>query len=244
MRKEKIVNILLIIFICIFIYSGANLLIWLKSDKETKEIEEGLYKEIIQEKQDTENNEEQVQYVVDFAKLREINPDIFAWIKIDNTYINYPILQGATNEYYLKKDIYKKYSSSGSIFVYSDADKTFSADNTVIFGHNMKNERMFANLYNIYKGELGKNVNVQIYTEGKATIYKIFSCYIENPNADIVQYNFTPEAKREYIDKAISRSNIDFEQQIDYDNKLITLVTCAESSKQRVIVHAISCTEI
>ena len=213
-KKSKKSNILLLIFIILFIYSSYNVFMWFKSDINLRKMEDG------------------------FEKLKKINPDIIGWIKIDDTYINYPILQGKTNEYYLKKDIYGSYDFSGSIFVYSNADKNFNDENTVIYGHNMKNQKMFAHLRKIYNEELGKNIDVEICTEEKNNIYKVFSCYIESPNIEIIQRNFSELDKKTYIDDAIVKSKINFEQKIDYSKKIITLITCSNSNN-RVIVHAI-----
>ncbi len=239
MKKKVILNILLILFICIFIYSGYNVFMWLKSNIEIKKLEKGLYEEVV----NVESNEKDEKKVtINFDKLKKINQDVVGWIKIDNTYINYPILQGVTDEYYLRKDIYKRYSLSGSIFMYSNVNKEFLDDNTVIYGHNMKNERMFSNLKKIYLGSLGENINIKIYTPNKYNNYKVFSCYIEKPNVEIIKNKFTNEEKKNYIDKAIKKSNINFKQKIDYSNKIITLITCGTTNKERIIVHAIKTT--
>ena len=126
----------------------------------------------------------------------------------------------------------------GSIFVYSDINP-FEDENTVIFGHNMNNHRMFAHLRMIYDGELGKNIDVEICTEEKTHLYKVFSCYIENPNVAVTKNTFSEKEKRDYIDDAISKSKINFNQEVNYSKKLITLITCGATSKNRIIVHAV-----
>ncbi len=243
MKNKIFINLLLIIFICAFLISGYFVFIWVKSDRETKKLEEELYTEVVIENKDEEQQEQQDKIVIDFAKLKEINNDIFAWVKIDDTYINYPILQGETDEYYLRKDIYKKSSVSGSIFVDSTTNTNFEDDNTVIYGHNMKNQRMFANLHKIKNGSLGNDVKVQIYTPNGSYIYKVFSAYNLEPNKDIIKKNFTNiEEKEKYIKDAINKSNVKFntnEDNINYENKIITLITCDSNNKRRVIVNAI-----
>lgn len=246
-RNKVITNIVLLIFIIIFIYSSYNVFMWLKSDRKLKKLEKGLYKEVIEEvkpnkvENQNENEKQEIKgtFSVDFEKLKEINSDVIGWIKIKETYINYPILQGKTNEYYLKKDIYGSYDFSGSIFVYSDVNKNFEDENTVIYGHNMNNQRMFAHLQKIYDGELGKNVDVEICTEKGNHIYNVFSCYIETPNLDIIQNNFSEQEKKDYIDNAIKKSKINFNKEIDYSSKIVTLITCGTTSKERIVVHAI-----
>ncbi len=207
---------------------------WIKSDREVKNLEAGIYKEVVSVVDDDKENT-----LIDFEKLKNINNDVIAWIKIEDTYINYPILQGPTDEYYLKKDIYKRYNYSGSIFVYSNINKQFLDENTVIYGHNMKNGRMFANLNNIYNKSLGTDINIDIYTENEHNVYKVFSCYIDKPNKDIITNNFTNNEKKSYIDLAIKKSKIDFNYEINYESNIITLITCGKTDEERIIVHAI-----
>lgn len=126
----------------------------------------------------------------------------------------------------------------GSIFVYSDI-KPFEDENTVIFGHNMNNHRMFAHLKMIYEGELGKNIDVEICTEDKSHIYKVFSCYIDDPNLAVTQNEFSRVEKRDYINRALKKSVIDFDKEVDYSKKIVTLITCGATSKNRIIVHAV-----
>ncbi len=245
--KKKFTNILLIIFIGAFIYSAYMCFTWLKSDRETKKLEEGLYAEVVQKVEKSEENGEENNNLpeekIDFEKLLSINEDVVAWIKIDNTYINYPILQGETDEYYLKKDIYRKYSVSGSIFVDTTTNINFYDHNTVIYGHNMKNERMFADLHKIKNGALGTDIKVKIYTKNTSSTYQVFSAYAVEPSEDLVEKNFSNESdKQAYINKALNKSNVKFDinkENINYENNVITLITCDNNNKYRVIVHAI-----
>lgn len=238
-KKRLIINIALLILIVVFLYSSYQVLNWLKSDKQTKDLEEGLFSEVV--KEENNSGEEENTTEIDFAKLEEVNPDVIAWIKIEDTYINYPIMQGRTDEYYLRKDINKKYNIAGSIFVYSNVSPDFSDENTVIYGHNMKNGRMFSNLAKIYNGDLGKDVYVEIYTKENNFKYKVISSYIEEPNLPLIQRNFTEEEKIDYINKVVKKSKIDFKQEsyIDYKENIITLITCDSAGTQRVIVHAV-----
>ncbi len=233
--KIKLIDIILLMLIVIFIYSSYNVFMWIKSDFKLKNLEKGLYKDVVT----ITNNEKKANISVDFEKLKEINPDIIGWIKIDDTNINYPILQGKTDEYYLKRDIYGSYNLSGSIFVYSNVDKYFNEENTVIYGHNMKNQRMFAHLEKVYNGDLGNDIDIEIYTENGNHLYKVFSSYIQSPNVEIIQNQFSEFEKKNYIDKTIKKSKINFNKNIDYSKKMITLITCTSNSKNRIIVHAI-----
>ena len=105
----------------------------------------------------------------------------------------------------------------------------------------MKNERMFANLHKINNGILRNDVIVQILLPERNIKYKVFASYILEPNSDIIKKNFESKGeKQNYIDSAIKRSNIKYNiDNINYDSNIITLITCDNNNKRRVIVHAI-----
>ncbi len=233
-KNKKITNLILIVFIVIFIYSGYQVITWVKSDRQLKKLETGLYTKVVQKGDNFEKK-------IDFEKLKKINSDVIGWIEINETYINYPILQGKEDEYYLRRDIYKKHSTAGSIFVDCTTKPDFSDENTIIFGHNLKNQRMFSNLYKIHNGELGNDIEIKIYTPNENKIYKIFSTYIAEPTIEIVKKNFkNQDEKNEYIDKSIQKSKIKFNvENMEKEKKIITLITCDNTKKQRVIVNAI-----
>jgi len=246
-KKQIILNIILFIAIAIFIYSTYNVIIWIRSSNKTKELEEGLYNQVIseevQESKNEVNNEEFVEevkeFTVDFKKLKETNSDVIAWIRIEDTRVSYPILQGKTDEYYLRKDIYKDYSLAGSIFVDASTKKDFSDENTSIYGHNMKDDSMFADLFKIYDGDLGKKVTIEIYTEKEKMEYRVFSSYIAKPALSIVKKNFTSSQKESYVINAINKSSIKFDVKVDNKKDIITLLTCDDTSQNRLIINAV-----
>ena len=76
---------------------------------------------------------------VDFDALQEINEDVVGWIYIPGTEVNYPVVQGDDNEYYLHRTFEKKDNFTGAIFLDYLCQPDFSSDNTILYGHNMKN---------------------------------------------------------------------------------------------------------
>ena len=237
-KKKPLNTILLIILILLFIYSAINVVFWAVSNIGQKKQETEVAKQVETVKKDEEGEEVQS---IDFGKLKEINQDSVAWIKISNTNINYPIMQANDNEYYLKKDIYKKYSSCGSIFMDYRNNKQFTDKNTVIFGHNLTLGMMFSDLQQILKGKLGNDVYVDIYMENKIKQYKVFSCYQTEPVEDPISVNISNY--KEFLDNALKNSQIDFKTNPNEQDNIITLSTCDNTGKERIIVHAVAILE-
>ena len=101
---------------------------------------------------------------INFAEESKKYPDIYAWINIPNTNINYPVVQHPTTDgYYLKYSAMKKASKSGAIYSELKSSKDFSDKNTVLYGHNMLNGSMFRDLHKFRKDETFWNENKYIY---------------------------------------------------------------------------------
>ena len=87
-----------------------------------------------------------------FEELRGINPDVQAWLELDNTKIDYPMLYGESNSYYLGRDVYKNFALAGSIFIDTRCDRELRSCYSLIHGHHMTNHMMFGDL-DLYKDE-------------------------------------------------------------------------------------------
>jgi len=233
--------LLLIIFISIFIICSGILIYWLKSNNNLEQIEKVLEEKVItyNNNDETTENNEIPKMSINFDALKEINSDAVAWIYIANTDINYPVLQTNNNEYYLKRDLYKKYSSCGSIYLDYGNSKDFSDENTVIYGHNLKNQKMFADLAKLHKGELGNDIEIIIYTPDGMKKYQVFSCYMEEPVSRLTRKKFNSNEKKNFINDCAKKSNKEFQCNIDENKKIITLVTCDSTGKKRIFVNAI-----
>lgn len=80
------------------------------------------------------------------ADLMEINPDVCAWLTVDGTHIDYPVVQSSDNMIYINTDVYGKFSLSGSIFLDYRNNRDFSDTYSLIYGHHMDGEVMFGEL--------------------------------------------------------------------------------------------------
>lgn len=235
MKKAKITTktIIRIIFIIILLIAISRIAIWYYKTNEDNKTYMNLKQEILLSQ--TENNAESGESRIDFKKLKQINNNTMGWIKIDETNIDYPILQATDNNYYLKKNIYKQTSTSGSIYLDYRNNK-FNDTNTIIYGHNMKNGTMFAELKKIYEGKIQNNI-IKIQTETEERTYKVISTYIvdANYNMEINIQNYN-----KYISSIIQKSKIKFitEEQIE-TSKILTLITCSYNNEERIVVQAI-----
>lgn len=81
-----------------------------------------------------------------FEELRAINPDVCAWITLDGTKIDYPVLQGEDNLTYINKDVYDNFALAGSIFLDSNCDRSFQKKYSLLYGHHMAEHKMFGDL--------------------------------------------------------------------------------------------------
>lgn len=100
------------------------------------------------------------QTVVDFKALKKINPDIVAWIRIPDTSVDYPVVQGNDDSYYLTHTFKKTEHVAGAIFLDSDNNADFSDDKNIIYGHNMKDGSMFRGLRNFLDDEFLKEHHI------------------------------------------------------------------------------------
>lgn len=220
-KITKYKNILVLLYVSIslivFIISSYFIFKDFITYKENEQLTEELIEEIIEINPDTEEN------TIDWNNLKSINNDIIGWIEIEGTKINYPILQDSSKLYYLSHSYNKQYNSSGSIFTTNE--NPFIEDETVIYGHNMKNGSMFSSLGKyLDRDYLYSHQNFKIYTPSgnyKATIFSAYSIGLETENNNIKHLEFNDRIK--YYRKA-SKNAI---ENIDDFGKIIKLCTCS-----------------
>ena len=184
---------------------------------------------------------------IDFASLQEQNPDVYAWITVPGTNIDYPILQSETdNSYYLDHTMDGTESPEGSIFTENYNSKDFEDPNTVIYGHNMKNGSMFQNLHNYQDREFFENYSdVTIYTPDAIRHYKIFAAYLYDNRHILQSFDFSdPWVYKQYLDQIFSirdmNSMIDTDTEVGVEDKIITLSTCYGTQHDvRYLVQAV-----
>ncbi|MCI8461023.1 MAG: class B sortase [Bacilli bacterium] len=178
---------------------------------------------------------------INFNELKEVNGDVVAWLIVDGTSINYPIVQTVDNDYYLNHNIKKEIKVSGWTFMDFRNSKEMSDSNTIFYGHNLLNKTGFGSLSNVFTDKWFKSSNhrIIVVTENKRYVYEVFSCYSIEPEIYYLSNNFNNNSEyKKFLDTLVDRSNYKFNVNLDANDKIITLSTCTDDNKGRKVVHA------
>ena len=224
--KKVILNIIIyMILIFVLIYSGIKIFKWYKDKTNNNKIAEQIKSTVIVEDKNEDENKEE--YTVDFNKLKEQNNETVAWIKVNNTNVEYPVVRATNNSFYLNHSFDKSKNSAGWIF----ADYKNKFDNTdkniVIYGHNMRDDSMFGSLKNIlnsdwYNNE--ENTNIALYTENEKYIYKVFSIYKIESEDYYIKTEFSNDNEFEKFIKTLKKRSIkNFNIDISKEDSILTL---------------------
>ena len=227
-------RILLVVCLAVFLYSAGNLLNigykYHKLDSDNNKLQEKVVTEV---KQDSPLDRK-----IDFNQLKSINEDIIGWIYIPNTNIDYALLKGKTNDTYIHTNYEKKYSFGGSIFLDEDNNESLTDSNTIIYGHNMKNGAMFANIKKFADHDYFINhPEVYIYLpDGSINVYSVYSTKIIDATSD---YYLKDIDYASYV--ANAKSSAKQSRDVDTQNgaPLLLLSTCyAPDTTTRSVLFA------
>lgn len=184
---------------------------------------------------------------IDFSEQMSLNDEIYAWIYVPGTNVNYPILQSRTDDlYYLRRGVDKKYLLAGVVFTQSHNKRNFKDPVTLIYGHNMTEDgSMFATLHNFEDPTFfAEHDTVYIYTPGHILTYKIVSAYRYDKRHIMNSLNFDDEeVRRDYFDYVLNPTmlpmNVREGETLETDDKLIVLSTCMADNRYRYLVNAV-----
>ena len=179
--------------------------------------------------------------VVDFAALQALNPDVVGWIYLPGTQVNYPIVQASDNDFYLYRLISGEHNSSGSIFLDAKASSLFLARNNPIYGHNMKNGTMFADMTRYVDQEFYEEHPVaMLITPQKNYTVHIFSAYVTDAWDDAWKLGFDDGTYGQWLEKLQNRSYISGRRTPTVSDNILTFSTCTyETEDARFLVHGI-----
>lgn len=237
-NKNFFNGIIYLILIGLLIYSGIKIFKWNKENSNNNNITDKINEAVTVEK----NSEGKEDFNINFNTLKKQNEDTVAWIKVNNTNVKYPVVKAKDNSFYLTHSFDKSNNSAGWIFAdyknkFDDTDK-----NIVIYGHNRRDGSMFSSLKNAlnpnwYNNDL--NRNILLYTENKEYNYEIFSIYKIESEDYYIKTEFNDEnVFEDFLNTITKRSVQDFGVNVSKDDSILTLSTCANNNKYRVVIHA------
>lgn len=183
---------------------------------------------------------------VDFEELSRLSGDIVGWLYMPESVINYPVVQGSDNDYYLHRFYDGTPNSGGTLFVDYVCASDFSGRNTIIYGHNMMNGSMFAAL-NQYKDQAFFDEHPVMYLNTPAQNYKIefFSGYVSDPEGLIYSSSFSSEEEfASFLDAIRAHSVFSSPVAVTSADRIVTLSTCANTSEDLRFVVCGKLTEI
>ena len=240
-------------FICVFMISRwyvQNLKInYLNNDiLASTEILEKDNNEVINKENYIPNNTDKYSNIsfmsVNFKELIEKNNETVAWIKINNTNVNYSVVKHNDNEYYLKHDFSKKYNINGWVFGDYRDNFQYFGNNTILYAHNMTNRTMFGSLVWCLKDSWLQNEEnhyIKLSTPYSNTVWRIFSIYTIVPEVYYLKTYFeSTEEHQDFLNKIKERSIYDFkfDDELTPDDKILTLSTCTDDGTKRIVIHA------
>ncbi len=240
--KSRIYTILEIVFIALFIFSAYKLYTIYSDYSKGDQIYEESADTYFEFEETGESDVKGNNFTVDIEALKEENSEALGWIYIEDTPINYPLLQTDDNDYYLKHTYNRIYSAFGSIFLDYRCSSDLTDKNTIIYGHNTKNESMFGSLKK-YKDEtyFKKHPHIYLIYEDYTYKYEIFSMFTTTTSSNVYKLKFDSASDyRHWIRDMHAASVVDTgEYKPTGKEKIITLSTCTSRTEtERFVVLA------
>ena len=265
MGKKIITGVIFVIALAMFLFSGFSLLKafreYKKGDAEYSSLETYVTRETDGHEVTIDETESEFVYetendvvtghtikkrlyskksIVDFDSLKKINSDLVGWLLIDSLGISYPVVQTDNNDYYLHKTFEKKDNFAGCLFIEYQNHSDFSDNNTIIYGHNMKNGSMFGKLRKILEdGVYSKDPYFWIYTEEKVYKFHVFSARTVSVDSESYTLQFaTPDDFQSYLNEVAGKSELKCDQvSVDANDKIVTLSTCTGDESTRFVIQ-------
>lgn len=190
-----------------------------------------------------EYNEELEKMRAGLASLAQINPDLYGWISVEGTNINYPVVQGKDNDYYLDHAYTGDFLPNGSIFAdYRNKSLVTDNRNTVMYGHNITSGTMFHDVTKFFEDEYFDNVYINVYTDDGIFVYEPFAVYKAKYDYNYFRTRFdTDEEFIAFCEEVRDNSEMKSKADMTFtaDDRLLTLSTCTNIlDSERYALHA------
>lgn len=241
MKKKWIQNALTVFFLALFVYAAGNLFLIWQEYRQSDALYEAAQTEFLTAPEmelefESDDPVTWPTFAIDFAQLRQVNGEVNCWIWIYDTVVNYPVVHSdRDNDAYLHKTYDGTSNSAGSIFMDYRNAGDFSDANTVLYGHNMKNGKMFAVLKKFANQDFydGHREFYLLTPEGNRR-YEIVSAFQTDALSDIYDRNFSSDESRQaWFDKILRQSAILTATEASADDSFVTLSTCVSGDDYR-----------
>lgn len=187
-----------------------------------------------------------VENPIDFQQMMAINPDVYAWISIPDTNVDYPVAQSDEyDNFYLDHNIYKEYSFPGTIYSQSCNSKDWSDRVTLLYGHNMLDGSMFATLHQFRDEDFfNSHPYFYIYTQNRKLTYEIVTAFDYDDKHIMNSYNFKDDAVfQDWINEAKRPkdlyANVRESTKLDLNSKFVVLSTCQNGGDGRYLIQGV-----
>lgn len=188
-----------LVVICLLLIGGAYSAFALWDNERVYAAAGDVQADMIKIKPEIVLSEETEEKGADFSELLAINEDVCAWITMDGTNIDHPVVQGETNLTYINTDVYGQFSLPGTIFLDSRNKRDFSETYSLLYGHNMADHQMFGDLQ-LYKEKkfFDENTTGILITPDKTYNLEIIACMVVESNDNLI---FEPTSWKHYNTK-------------------------------------------
>lgn len=242
--KSKILTIIEIFLVIILATSLYRIYDYNKNDKafkaDTREVQEKFEKKEVKkiDPKEDEAKRKNREAIEKIGELKKEYPSIVAWIKVGGTEIDYPLVKGSDNDYYLNHNYKDEYNVFGAIFMDYRNQENFSDQNTIIYGHNNQRAGNFKDLHKYEEeGFFNEERFIEIYSLEGYKKYKVFAVYNADSYDNFRSPTYTKEEEENLL-KYIKDKNLikkDFPEEF---NNILTLQTCSPADT-RLVVHGI-----
>ncbi len=247
-RNRKILIFVLLAAGLLLVAAALTQISRLRGEEESyEELREEVKEEGTEEPEETEEEEEAPPNDVDWEALWERNPDIYAWIEVPGTQVDYPVVQSADdNNWYLTHTIDGEEATAAAIYTENYNSTDFTDPHTAVNGHNMKNGSMFGSLHEYEDlAFFDENREILIYLPDRTLHYRIFAAYVSDNRHLMLSYDWAEEGVLDaYLEEVFSirdmSAHIDTEMTVTGADRILTLSTCNHGiDTQRYLVQAV-----
>ncbi len=229
-------TILRLVFLLIILFSGYQLFWNVKGDLDFQKGQEEI--QAVKEDLNIEHASSRQAEIEKFNRLKAEVPHLVAWLSIPGAGIDFPVVQGSDNDYYLNHDYRGNYNPYGAPFLDKDNHSNFNDQNSIIYGHNVRDKKVFGELTNYLDPTyLKKAPVIELLTEHGKEHYAIKCVYVVDPYANFRSPHYEGQEWQTFTGRWEDQNILNLPAPKPED-QLLTLQTCAERD-ERLVIHGV-----